>query len=232
MAPMRMPDLSYSNMDDTEIDLVHNRMASDAPQPVLKAIEDKHRERQRWFHNSIAYYSKVMREERRRELGQIDDENYDPQHFQVMAKKHYFALRKIKDGKPAHAERIYRNIIDELLVEEDQEDCDHAKLAVTTLLLALLLQREGHPAKQTRSVFVHFFRMVQDSQEECACSAKVLQAFALFEMKQGNTLKSLHIVEKAVRLDPSLRPVLQWKQFRDARDQLETFRRASLASSE
>jgi hypothetical protein len=71
---------------------------------------------------------------------------------------HYFALRKIKDGKPQHAEQIYRRIIDELLHEEE-DGCDHAKLAVTTLLLALLLQRTGD-SKNTRSVSLHFFRIV------------------------------------------------------------------------
>jgi len=171
-------------------------------------------ERQEWKDRSVSYYSKVMREERRQELGQIDEASFNAEDYLVMAKKHYFALRKIKDGKPNHAERIYRRIIDEMLHEDD---CDHAQLAVTTLLLSLLLQREGHSATKTRSVFIHFFQRVQDSDEPCACSAKVLQAFALFEMKQGNTLKSLHIVHKAVQLDPSLKPVLQWKQFRDAK---------------
>eukprot|EP00527_Entomoneis_sp_CCMP2396_P000641 CAMPEP_0198152468 /NCGR_PEP_ID=MMETSP1443-20131203/59952_1 /TAXON_ID=186043 /ORGANISM="Entomoneis sp., Strain CCMP2396" /LENGTH=113 /DNA_ID=CAMNT_0043818505 /DNA_START=94 /DNA_END=431 /DNA_ORIENTATION=+ len=112
-----------------------------------------------------------------------------------MANKHYFALRKIKAGKPEHAETIYRRIINDLLLEEEKhatiegkEQCDHAKLAITTLLLALVLQRNGADAKQTRSVFLKFFRVIALSgMEECACSAKVIGAFALFEMKQGNT---------------------------------------------
>jgi hypothetical protein len=140
-------------------------------------------------------------------------------------------LRKIKDGKAHHAELIYRRIIGEL---QQDVDCDNAKLAVTTLLLALLLQRVGTSAKQTRSVFLNFFRVAMlshDSKnvfatsnnsengahyEQCACSAKVMQAYALFEMKQGNSLKSLQLVQKAIQLDPSLQPVLKWKQFRDA----------------
>jgi hypothetical protein len=83
--------------------------------------------------------------------------------------------------------------------------------------------------KQARSVFLNFFRLVTmssaagaDNQHApCACSAKVLQAFALFEMKQGNELKSYMIVLKAIELDPELRPVLQWKQFRKAHDRFE-----------
>ena len=178
--------------------------------------------RREWIERSIKYYSKVMREERRRNLGQVKQNEEDPQYkqeFSLLAKKHYFALRKIKDGKPAHAERIYRRIISEIQHDADQDEhCDHAQLAVTTLLLALHLQRTGAPPKRTRSVFLNFFRVavVEGGEEECACSAKVLQAFALFEMKQGNSLKSLQIVKKAIQLDPTLQPVLKWKQFQDA----------------
>jgi hypothetical protein len=183
--------------------------------PTTTTIGD--RQRKEWIDRSVKYYSTVMREERRRNMGQAKDHEtpeYQDQ-FMLSAKKHYFALRKIKEGQHSHAERIYRRIIGELLTDGD-EHCDHAKLAVTTLLLALLMQRMGD-VKKTRSVFVHFFRVaVLDSDDtECACSAKVLQAYALFEMKQGNALKSLEIVHMAVALDPTLQPVLRWKLFRD-----------------
>jgi hypothetical protein len=52
---------------------------------------------------------------------------------------------------------------------------------------------------------------------ECTCSAKVLQAYALFEMKQGHVKKSYELVRLAVRMDKELEPVLSWKQFRDAK---------------
>lgn len=184
--------------------------------PSRKLIDQR---REEWINRSTNYYFKVMREERRRNLGQVND--YDTpeyrQEFLDLAKIHYFAIRKVKNGQWHHAESIYRRIIDEL--QHDDEECDHAKLAVTTLLLALLTQRMND-AKKTRSVFVNFFRLVVTRHEEeedtkCACSAKVLQAFALFEMKQGNTRKSLEIVQRAIELDPSLSPVLNWKQFQD-----------------
>lgn len=192
--------------------------------------------RQQWVEKSVSYYSKVMREERRRSLGQSDiplvsplqlsvPVSTDQKDYLTLAKKHYFALRKVKDGKHQHAEHIYRSIIDELMVED--EDCDHAKLAVTTLLLALHMQRSKESVKQARSVFLNFFRVVTSADEHapCACSAKVLQAFALFEMKQGNELKSYRIVLKAIELDPELRPVLKWKQFRNAHERYEKMRR-------
>jgi hypothetical protein len=180
--------------------------------------------RQTWIEQSVEYYSKVMREERRRSMGQlrVTDVN-QPQYrenFVRLAKKHYFALRKIKENKPAHAEYIYRRIINEIVQVEGAEEhtCDHAQLAVTTLLLALHLQRERSDPRQTRSVFLNFFRiaLIENGETQCACSAKVLQAFALFEMKQGNRLKSLQLANKAVELDSSLSPLLNWKQFQEA----------------
>jgi tetratricopeptide (TPR) repeat protein len=180
--------------------------------------------RQQWIEKSVDYYSKVMREERRKNMGQISDEMLESVQYQEgflqLAKKHYFALRKIKDGQHRHAEVIYRRIIDEIMNEEEDGHCDHAKLAVTTLLLALHCQRMGD-VKKARSVFIHFFRVVvvngEEDLSECACSAKVLGAYALFEMKQGNINKSLEIAQKAVEFDQSLGPILNWKQFQDAR---------------
>ena len=211
MAPSRKP-LAFANNNDGFAEI--HRSAS----PRLQESK-RDQERKEWIDQAIMYYSKVMREERRRALGQLESQQ-DPEDFVDLANKHYFALRKIKDGKPAHAEIIYRRIIDDLVAAEADEECGHAKLAVTTLLLALHLQREGYPATKTRQVFLSFFRLVLHANDECACSAKVLQAFALFEMKQGNTLKSLHIVRRAIELDPNLQPVLKWKQFREAQQQL------------
>lgn len=221
-----------------------------------------------WLDRSLAYYSKVMREnEQRRRLVKLSrpmdpsEQQEDNTHqcidvtssqstslppqkrvhqdgYLIMAAKHYFALRKIKDGKPHHAELIYRRILAELQRQaNDEEQCDHAKLAVTTLLLALLLQRLRSSPKDVRSVFLNFFRVAvvessgpstsssssssahplqRSNSKGCACSAKVLQAYALFEMKHGNSRKSLQLVMKAIEMDPTLEPVLSWKQFRDA----------------
>mmetsp|Transcript_24577 Transcript_24577/g.42066 ORF Transcript_24577/g.42066 Transcript_24577/m.42066 type:complete len:313 (+) Transcript_24577:250-1188(+) len=139
--------------------------------------------------------------------------------FVGLATKHYYARFLIKTGKWDFAEKIYRRIIDELADENDENDgqCDHTKLAVSTLLLALHLQRTGD-VKATRAVFISFFRRVASSEEvhKCSCSAKVLQAYALFEMKNGHSAKSLEIIQRAVKMDEQLSPVLGWKQFRDA----------------
>lgn len=199
---------------------------SDVNGPAASAVTSHADQlRQQWIEKSVDYYSKVMREERRKNMGQISDEVFESvqyqEDFRVLAKKHYFALRKIKDGQHRHAEVIYRKIIDEIMNEEEDGHCDHAKLAVTTLLLALHCQRMGD-LKKARAVFINFFRIVvvnsDEDLSECACSAKVLGAYALFEMKQGHMKKSLEIAQKAVQFDQALEPVLNWKQFRDARE--------------
>ena len=181
-----------------------------------------------WIDRSLQYYTTVMREEQRRVYGQIspDDESYDNATMEKiqLATKHYFAIRLVKSGELNYAETIYRRTIHELMNEEDGK-CDHAKLAVSTLLLALLLQRMGD-IKATRAVFTNFFRIVvvQNYEEgmECACSAKVLQAYALFEMKQGHSKKSLKLVKKAIEFDSNLAPVLRWKQFRQVIEQIDS----------
>mmetsp|Transcript_19449 Transcript_19449/g.31956 ORF Transcript_19449/g.31956 Transcript_19449/m.31956 type:complete len:323 (+) Transcript_19449:60-1028(+) len=180
-----------------------------------------------WVTRSVEYYSTVLRRNNEKPTQMMDSvsgamEHYDPlndKNFVELATKHYYARHLIKNGKLTLAEKIYRKIINELEAEGSEEDCDHAKLAVSTLLLALHMQRYDD-IKATRAVFVNFFRRVAVSSEEdevkCSCSAKVLQAYALFEMKNGHSAKSLEIIQKAVKMDEDLRPVLGWKQFRDA----------------
>jgi hypothetical protein len=55
--------------------------------------------------------------------------------------------------------------------------------------------------KGTISMFAFFCFAVFGREEDtkCACSAKVMQAYALFEMKQGNSLKSLEIVQNLTK---------------------------------
>jgi hypothetical protein len=188
--------------------------------------------RHEWIGKSVQYYSTVMRKNIGREnndrmqqtpaeeatiSSERDNEPFDPE-FVELATKHYYARFLIKQGKWSSAEKIYRRIIDELAAEEQ---CDNTKLAVSTLLLALHMQRTGD-IKATRAVFLNFFRRValaheeEDEVHKCSCSAKVLQAYALFEMKNGHSAKSLEIIRRAVQMDEGLSPVLAWKQFRDA----------------
>eukprot|EP00966_Prymnesium_polylepis_P019489 449444-Prymnesium_polylepis.1 len=46
--------------------------------------------------------------------------------------------------------------------------------------------------------------------------AKLMQAWGLFESKQGNLDRAKRLLQRAVALDPSLAAVLRWKIFREA----------------
>ena len=191
-----------------------------------------------WIERSVQYYSTVMKKnvgtctQHLPKTTQMDSTstvsssdtvlaNDADKDFVGLATKHYYARFLIKSGQWTIAEKLYRRIIDELTSEEDDDNCDFTKLAVSTLLLALHMQRTGD-VKATRAVFINFFRRVALAKEEedeihqCSCSAKVLQAYALFEMKNGHSAKSLEIIQRAVKMDEQLSPVLGWKQFRDA----------------
>ena len=211
---------------DNDFDNEHVAKAADTSisannaQPSKSSTRILERRRKHWINRSLKYYTTVAREPKRRTLGQLPPSfprsSPDELSRQIsMAERHYFARSLIKSGKLTQAEKLYQRIIHE--IETDEKGCDHARLAVSTLLLALLKQRMND-VKGTRSVFLQFFRTVvveYPEDKECACSAKVLQAYALFEMKRGFGRKSLEIVEKAVELDEDLRPVLGWKQFRE-----------------
>ncbi len=97
------------------------------------------------------------------------------------------------------------------------EICDFSNLAVPTLLLGLLLQREER-YEDARTVFDGFSHVLDEAgpDHECCCAARVLQAHALFEMKHDNPVRAAELIIRAVRMDRNLRPVLRWKLFRNA----------------
>mmetsp|Transcript_13728 Transcript_13728/g.28988 ORF Transcript_13728/g.28988 Transcript_13728/m.28988 type:complete len:272 (+) Transcript_13728:307-1122(+) len=181
-----------------------------------------HNSRTEWISRSINYYSGVMKKpSNQKDSFVVDATPVDS--FVKLAMKHYQARLLVKQGKLETAERLYRRIIDELRSDEE-EDCDHAALAVSTLLLALHTQRTSNVKADTRRVFNDFFRVVDlDNNSSCACSARVLQAYALFEMKNGNQVFSLMLMKRAVDMDERLKPVLEWWQFREARSKSASY---------
>jgi hypothetical protein len=66
----------------------------------LRKDAQREQHRQEWTNRSIACCSKAMREERRRNMGQIQKAELDSaacqEEFHQLAKKHCFALRKLK----------------------------------------------------------------------------------------------------------------------------------------
>lgn len=168
----------------------------------------KHREV--WIQNSLSYYNTISR-------GSTEVVQSNPK-FLRNAMENYFALEKVKNGQSHHAETIYRRLLDELTPAEQKEDCCLSSLAIPSLLLGLLLQREER-YDDARTVFEAFSNHLLESGDmdhQCSCSARVLQAHALFEMKQRNPQKAVQLILQAVRMDKNIRPVLRWHQFQEA----------------
>lgn len=169
--------------------------------------------RTEWISSSLQYYNRITRGS--------EHVQQSPTYLKS-AMENYFALEKVRESKPHHAESIYRRLMEEFDPRNSpvglrMEECEYASLAVPTLLLGLLLQREDR-FDDARTVFEGFSHVLDEKggNLKCSCAARVLQAHALFEMKQENRVKAAELIIRAVRLDGNLRPVLRWKQFRDA----------------
>jgi len=179
-----------------------------------------------WIGNSLQYYNRITRGS--------EHVQQSPTYLKS-AMENYFALEKIRENKPQHAESIYRRLMDELDPRTNKgiqgtsrvEQCEFSNLAVPTLLLGLLLQREER-FDDARTVFEGFSIVMEKEgvNHKCSCSARVFQAHALFEMKQENPVKAAELILRAVRMDHNLRPVLRWKLFRDAMVQYRDTRRS------
>ncbi|KAL7580692.1 hypothetical protein ACA910_002200 [Epithemia clementina (nom. ined.)] len=203
----------------------------------------KNEARSIWIESSLKYYATITRGRgggtNRNSMAAAREKmkTVDSQYLRL-AMENYVAREKIKMGKAHHAETIYRRLMEEILpMDNDKpkrgqaasETCDFSSLAVPTLLLALLLQREER-YDDTRSVlegFCYVYDTFHISSQDrhshhhkCSCCARVFQAYALFEMKQDNPQKALQLLFRAIRMDRNLRPVLKWRQFRLAMDQL------------
>lgn len=174
-----------------------------------------------WINNSLNYYNRITRGAEHVQTSPL---------YLRSAMENYFAREKVKSGQAHHAESIYRRLVDELSrpLQEDDE-CDFSNLAVPTLLLGLLLQREQR-YDDARTVFEGFSHVLLTSgnSHKCCCSARVLQAHALFEMKQDNQTRAAELIFRAVRMDKSLRPVLRWHQFQRAIEDTQRLRRLEL----
>lgn len=76
-------------------------------------------------------------------------------------------------------------------------------------------------------VFHRFFRTAVsvtevDPHHECRCTAKVLGAYALFEMKHGSIHRSVELARRAMHFDGELSKLFDWKQFRDAKKKISS----------
>jgi len=169
--------------------------------------------RTEWISNSLQYYNRITRG---------SEHVQESPTYLKSAMENYFALEKVREKKPQHAESIYRRLMDEFNPRSNaagirMEECEFSSLAVPTLLLGLLLQRENR-FDDARTVFEGFSHVLDEAggDHKCSCAARVLQAHALFEMKQENRVRAAELIIRAVRMDQNLRPVLRWKHFREA----------------
>ena len=179
--------------------------------------------RTEWISNSLQYYNRITRG--------AEHVQESPTYLKS-AMENYFALEKVRENKPHHAESIYRRLMEEFNPRNNpsairMEECELSSLAVPTLLLGLLLQRENR-FDDARTVFEGFSHILdeQGGDHKCSCAARVLQAHALFEMKQENRVRAAELIIRAVRMDRNLRPVLRWKHFRDAMVEYKASRQA------
>ncbi|GMH75330.1 hypothetical protein TL16_g06725 [Triparma laevis f. inornata] len=91
--------------------------------------------------------------------------------------------------------------------------------------------------KKVRATFNNFFKIASDfysdesnvlsnpttdhAHEDCicgcgkGCTARVIQAFALFESKNKLKPKSKFLIKRAIEFDPNLESILKWKMFED-----------------
>lgn len=167
-----------------------------------------------WINSSLNYYNRITRG--------AEHVQESPTYLKS-AMENYFALEKLRDNKPHHAEFIYRRLMTESHphnnnnneeIVSDHHRCEYSELAVPTLLLGLLLQREER-FEDARLVFEGFSHALEQK-SGCCCCARVLQAHALFEMKQDRPIKAAELIMRAVRMDSNLKPVLRWKRFQIA----------------
>ncbi|GMH48337.1 hypothetical protein TrVE_jg9369 [Triparma verrucosa] len=178
---------------------------------------------------AIQYYSRILK---------VEPEVLTPHQLRKLessGRKVFLARKAISDERPHQAEKIYVDIIDQNL-SRPKEEINLPELAATTLLLALQQQR-NNDKKAARSTFNNFFKIATEfysdettirtnpstdhEHEDCicgcgkGCTARVIQAFALFESKNKLRPKSKFLIKRAIEYDRNLESILKWKMFED-----------------
>eukprot|EP00540_Astrosyne_radiata_P007977 CAMPEP_0116843130 /NCGR_PEP_ID=MMETSP0418-20121206/11913_1 /TAXON_ID=1158023 /ORGANISM="Astrosyne radiata, Strain 13vi08-1A" /LENGTH=252 /DNA_ID=CAMNT_0004473841 /DNA_START=164 /DNA_END=922 /DNA_ORIENTATION=- len=159
-----------------------------------------------WVEQSLEFYSRARGEGFFRRQQQ-----HDPS-FLFSSMQNY--LRESKKTEKNGESSMYRRLLESMSEEGNDPD---AHLAIPTLLLGLLLQRQER-FDDVRKVFDGFLHLLPDDDgvDTRGCSARVLQAYALMEIKQGNPLKAFELVSMAIGMDKGLSPILNWVPFQDA----------------
>ena len=170
----------------------------------------------------LAYYCEL------RKLGLEDNYNSLTMTERKTARKLFTARKLIKAKKFQGAETVYRFHLD--VLARESAHFDHEAYTHTTLLLILLLQKKKDMSttKEVRTAFLSFFRAMKQNGSDVMqlgrgempglrlskATARVFQAFALFETKQNLNDKAFFLVKAAVEIDPELAPVMKWNRFK------------------
>ena len=149
--------------------------------------------KQKWMNQSFKQLSISVQEAELKALGHPHVFKSNKSNM-ITTKGLQIAQHKLRSGYLSKPEIIYSAIIDDLLNLKEKEEILHTTLAVSTILLAWLLQRMGE-IKEARKTFLRFFRiagMEKRNLEGCVVSAKVLEAFTHSEVKQGQSYEVVH----------------------------------------
>ena len=137
------------------------------PSTVLSSSTYHGLQGQEWIQKSIEYYTKAMRIE-------------DPTTSQLsgteqsrVAKRLYHAIQQVRSGNLSKAENLTIRDIQKLASEEEGE-CRNAKLATTTLLLALVHQKMDNYG-EARLVFERFFMQAISMAENDPLTAVMIE---------------------------------------------------------
>jgi len=171
--------------------------AYNAPTMFIDSRNKKHSQinrKQKWMNQSSKQLSSFFLEAELKALGNPQPFKNAGSKITTTTKVLQIATQKLKSGYLSKPERTYCKIIDDLLTLKEKDEVHHTTLAISTILLAWLLQRMGE-MKEARKTFLRFFRIVgmeKRNLEGCAISTKVLEAFTHSEVKQGQSYEFVH----------------------------------------
>ncbi|GMH72366.1 hypothetical protein TrST_g13249 [Triparma strigata] len=140
----------------------------------------------------------------------------------------YDMTTEIRDTQ--HFDTVSPALYSSYLSFHSQPSLDIESFAATTLLLTLQLQRQSRP-KQTRRVFISFFRLLGNRSPyeslmklavvdpgRIRAAARVLRAWGLFEASQESSGAKMKLLREVVMFDPMLHPVLKWQAIESRRE--------------
>lgn len=150
---------------------------------------------QDWIVKVVDYYTNMMRKE---SAGAVDSAERSR-----TARKLYRTIQQVRNGDPDGADDLCGDAIRDIreISEGDRDGGGSrrtAEIATTTLLTASVLRRMDDVGG-ARAAFHEFFRASAGEggpAAECACTGRVLAAYASFEMRHGSALEAARMARR------------------------------------